>query len=341
MGVFDEFQQAWFNFQLLAKAPALIRKYRPSIIYQRHAILHVAGPALGALAGVPFVLEANASEVWAKRNWSRLFFERLAVRCERVAGEWSQLIVTVSDVAVEKFDPDHRWNDRIVVSPNGVDPEEFHPAIDGNLIRRTHGFESGIVVGFIGTFTKWHGVEALVESALAVVRATSDVYFLLIGDGSLRPELEQRVRKEDFGRRIVFTGLVPHATAPFHLAACEILVAPHLGFEGTERFFGSPTKLFEYMAMGRAIVASNLEQLGMIVHDGVNGLHMRPGSAEDLERAILRLRDDRSLRERLGRQARADAVAQHTWDQNVQRIMDRLRRIEDMRPEKQQDGSAA
>lgn len=322
LGVLDEFQQIWFNFQLFGRLPSLLRRYRPVLLYQRHAVFHVAASILGAMAGIPFVLEANGSEVWAKQQWSRLVFARLARLCESVAGRWSQEIVTVSEAAAQQLDPYGAWSDRIRVVPNGVDPEEFHPNIDGLAIRRDRGWTTEIVVGFIGTFTRWHGVETLVEAALRLVTAHPDIRFLLIGDGALKTRLESTVVEAGQERKVQFAGLVPHDEAPRYLSACDILVAPHLGFEGTARFFGSPTKLFEYMAMGKPIVASDLEQIGEIIRDGENGLTMQPGNSGDLERGIERLRSDAGLRTRLGGQARLDVINRFTWDHAVRKILD-------------------
>ena len=90
------------------------------------------------------------------------------------------------------------------------------------------------------------------------------------------------------------------------------------------RFFGSPTKLFEYMAMGRAISASALEQMDDLLEDGVSALKTRPGDAADLARALERLVDDAGLRACLGRSARALAVERHTWRAHTGRIIEAL-----------------
>ena len=91
--------------------------------------------------------------------------------------------------------------------------------------------------------------------------------------------------------------------------------------DGSE-FFGSPTKLFEYMAMGKAIVASRLGQIGEVLDDEETALLIEPGDARQLADAILRLRDSPELRRRLGAAARRAAVEKHTWKQNAQRVID-------------------
>jgi glycosyltransferase involved in cell wall biosynthesis len=318
---FDEFQLLAYNYQLLMDAGRLIRTYRPSLIYQRHGILNIAGGLIAKRAGVPLVLEANASEVWVKEHWSRLVFRGLAEKCESVALGLADRVAVISEGVREQLRPYHVPAEKVILNPNGVDPKEFRPVIDGLSVRNTYGLKNRIVVGFIGTFTKWHGVEILVEAALEVVRKNSHVAFLLIGDGDLRSALENRVKSEGMEHRIIFTGIVPHTDAPMFLAACDILVSPHLGFDNNEKFFGSPTKLFEYMAMGKAIIASNLEQIGEVIENNKTGLHCQPGDAAGLAEKILLLAGDERLRRELGSNAHSLVEKNYTWRKNVERIL--------------------
>jgi len=320
----DEFQLAAYNFQFLIRSRGWLLRYNPVLIYQRHGILNFSGGLLAKRGKIPFVLEANASEVWVKSNWSRLVFKGLARRSEHTALRLAERVTVISQGVREQLAPYHLPDSVFVQNPNGVDPTEFHPSIDGTLVRHKYVLGRNIVVGFIGTFTKWHGVEILCEAAMMAVKNNERVAFLLIGDGDLKSFLESRVRTAGLENRIVFTGLIPHSQAPQHLAACDILVSPHLGFGSTEKFFGSPTKLFEYMAMGKAIVASNLEQLGEVIEDGKTGLHCEPGNPTDLTEKVLMLVTDEGLRARLGRDARFAAVQKYTWRHNVDRIIQSL-----------------
>jgi glycosyltransferase involved in cell wall biosynthesis len=89
-------------------------------------------------------------------------------------------------------------------------------------------------------------------------------------------------------------------------------------------FFGSPTKLFEYMGLGKAIVASDLEQIGEVIEHEQTGLLHRPGDAAAAGAAILRLLDDPELRARLGDAALAEARARYSWRAHTRRILDAL-----------------
>ena len=109
-----------------------------------------------------------------------------------------------------------------------------------------------------------------------------------------------------------------------YLAACDILVSPHGRQADGGEFFGSPTKLYEYMAMGRPIVASAVGQIAEVLVDGESALLVPPDDPEALARAIVRLVDDTSLRARLGQTARRAAEESHTWRRNAERVLESL-----------------
>lgn len=318
---FDEFQLLCFNLQLLYRKREFLKNFRPSLIYQRHSVFNFVGGSIAHKSKIPSILEVNASEVWVKRNWSRLFLHDLAERCEALAFRTSDTYAVISKNVREQISSYGLAKNKFILTPNGVDPSQFHPRTDGSPIRKQYRMQDKIVVGFIGSFTKWHGVETLYAAARSTVQRTDKYRFLFMGDGDLKTQLEQQARKDHITRKLIFTGMIPQRDAPVYLAACDILVSPHLGFEDGTKFFGSPTKLFEYMAMGKAIIASNLEQIGEVIIDQVNGLQMQPGNAQQLSDLIMKLAGSRTLRERLGQRARKDVIDNYTWDINVQRIV--------------------
>ena len=133
--------------------------------------------------------------------------------------------------------------------------------------------------------------------------------------------MEHIIRQGGREQQTIFAGHVQHERVPALLDACDILLSPHVPLEDGSEFFGSPTKLFEYMAMGKGIVASRLGQIADVLADEQNALLIEPGSAQQLADAILRLMKSRELRERLGAAARRAAIERHTWKQNAQRVI--------------------
>jgi glycosyltransferase involved in cell wall biosynthesis len=121
---------------------------------------------------------------------------------------------------------------------------------------------------------------------------------------------------------VIFTGAVAHDRVPALLDACDILVAPHVPLADGSDFFGSPTKIFEYMAMGKAIVASRLGQIGEVLDDEETALLVEPGNVKELAAAIVRVAGSSELRARLGPNAREAAVKNHTWGHNARRVLE-------------------
>ncbi len=178
-----------------------------------------------------------------------------------------------------------------------------------------------VVAGFVGTFGPWHGVEKFAE-AIKSIPTEMAVRFLLVGSGSLHTEVEKQLEAEVRSGRVIFTGSVIHERVPALLDASDILVAPHVPLADGSEFFGSPTKVFEYMAMGKAIVASRLGQIGEVLTDQETALLVEPGNVRELTAAIVKLIDSDELRARIGSKAREVAEREFTWKHNAQRVLD-------------------
>jgi glycosyltransferase involved in cell wall biosynthesis len=146
--------------------------------------------------------------------------------------------------------------------------------------------------------------------------------FLFVGAGSLQTQVQQILQREMETGKVIFTGSVDHGKVPALLDACDILVSPHIPLADGSDFFGSPTKLFEYMAMGKGIVASRLGQIGDVLVHEETALLVEPGEVDALAAAIQRLAQSSELRARLGASAIAEVTKKYTWRHNAQRVLD-------------------
>src|SRR5207244_2353090 len=140
-----------------------------------------------------------------------------------------------------------------------------------------------------------------------VLQSRPHVRWLLMGDGPLRSLVDAAVEEGRLEDRVHRVGMVPYAEMPKYLAACDVLVSPHGRQADGGEFFGSPTKLFEYMAVGRPIVASAVGQIAEVLDDERSALLVPPDDPEALCHAIVRLIDDDCLRARPGQAARPGA----------------------------------
>lgn len=321
-----EIRQLLFNERLEDHALAYCGERRPAFIYQRYSVNNIAGVMLAQRFAVPLVIEYNGSEVWINRHWGRaLADESLALRLERLNLQAADLVVVVSQALGDELVERGISAERILVNPNGVDPERYRPDIDSSALRARLGLEGRVVLGFVGTFGPWHGAEMLARAAADLLEARPDLRdrlaFLFVGDGQNMSLVREIVAERGIADSCRFTGLVPQADGPAHMAACDILVSPHVPNSDGSRFFGSPTKLFEYMAMGRPIVASSLEQIGELLRHEHDALLVPPGDTQVLSKAMVRLIDDPELGKRLAEAARRSAVERHTWRRHTERIL--------------------
>ncbi len=329
---FKELPTFLLNAAFDAAGGRLLHDREIAFIYQRYSLNNYAGIRLAHRYGVPFVLEYNGSEVWVSRHWGRpLQYEHLSERIERLNLSSADLIVVVSRALADEIVRRGVDASRVLVNPNGVDPERYRPDLDGRAVRTKYGLGDSTVVGFIGTFGPWHGAEVLARAFVTLSQRDAQLArtlrLLMIGDGATLPRVRRILADGGALHSVVFTGLVPQEQGPEYLAACDVLVSPHVpNVDGTP-FFGSPTKLFEYMAMGKGIVASNLDQIGEVLEHGRTAWLVPPGDAAALGAGLRRLIVDRSLRSVLGAEARWKVLSQHTWHQHTKRTIDRLQEV--------------
>ena len=215
--------------------------------------------------------------------------------------------------------------ERIIIVPNGVDPFLFNPSLDGRLIRNLYKVEDNIVlVSFVGSFGPWHGAELLASCVKKVVEQKQNVRFLFVGDGSRACDVKRIIEQDHMTDYVIMTGMISREMIRYYLAASDILVSPQVPNPDSTPFFGSPTKLFEYMAMGKAIAASDLDQIGEVLKTGDNAILFEAGNTKQLTDAILFLASDPAIRNKLGKNAREAVVKFYTWEAHLQAILDKI-----------------
>jgi glycosyltransferase involved in cell wall biosynthesis len=302
--------------------------FRPTLIYQRLALGDSTGAMLAERLGIPLVVEYNGSEIWASKHWGggRTFAQDFHL-AEELMIERADALVTISEVLRDELVSRGVPESRVAWYPNCIDPgvfcpQRFQPA-ETDALRARLGIPLGsTVITFLGTFGDWHGAEVFATAAAQIATDSSlaKMHFLFIGDGRRRRQCEETMAPAVTAGRATFAGLVPQHEAPLYLAASDIFVSPHVPNPDGTRFFGSPTKLFEYMAMQRPIIASRLEQVGEVLSHGKTALLVTPGDVGELAAAIRRLHADPALGVSISEASRAEALMKYTWDTHVEHI---------------------
>ncbi len=195
-----------------------------------------------------------------------------------------------------------------------------------------------ITFGFIGTFGQWHGIGVLEKIIPILIAVKKNIHFLLMGDGVERAPLEHSLREQDLLGYVTFTGKILPEDAPVYLAHCDIFLCPTQSNKDGSRFFGSPTKLFEYMSMGKPVIASDLEQIAEIISPAmyIKDLHDKSLIITDqvgflinpldiqgfVDACLLCIHMSDEDRKKIGVNARKKALDQYTWRQHVKKIVD-------------------
>jgi glycosyltransferase involved in cell wall biosynthesis len=202
---------------------------------------------------------------------------------------------------------------RVAVVPDGARIQHHEPSDVGHRTSDIAPF----TIGYAGHLYPWKGVELIIEA----VTALPDTRALIIGGHEQEPDLariKDLAAQLDCSSRVTFTGFVAPADVSARLAGADVLVLPNPA-SAISSAFTSPLKLFEYMAAGRPIVASDLPSMREVLTHERNALLVAPGNPQALTAAIRRLKEDAALGARLAAQARED-VGQFTWDRRAERL---------------------
>ncbi len=295
-----------YNLPAFLRLWSAVRRHRPDVIYERFSLFLFAGIWVRGLTGLPLLLEVN----------SPLFEERArndGLRLHAV-GRWAQgvlwrgasHVLPVTHVLANTVQSYGVAAERITVISNGINKDRFAHIEDSG--------HAGIVLGFTGFIRGWNALDRIVDF-VAAHGARLDLRLKIVGDGPARADIIAHAARAGVAGRVAITGVVARDNVAAEVAGFDIAVIPGL------TPYSSPLKLFEYMALGRAIVAPDTANIREILTHGETALLFDPAAAGGMEAALLRLCEDKSLRERLGNAARAQIdIAGLTWQHNAERV---------------------
>ncbi|MEM8530962.1 MAG: glycosyltransferase family 4 protein [Chloroflexota bacterium] len=291
------------------------------MVYERYSLWSYAGMEFARRNRIPGLLEVNAPLIDEQANHRGLLDRTGAERVAWRAFGAATNLLAVSDEVAAYLNTFDTARGRVQVVPNGVDPTRFA----GNLLPSLPASPGICTIGFVGTLKPWHGLDVLLEAFAQLHQRRSSTRLLLVGDGPMRPMLEERSAELGLQQAVEFTGAVDPLAIPGMLRSMDIATAP---YPALDNCYFSPLKLFEYMAASLPTVASHIGQAKMVIQDGQNGLFCAPGNSGSLATALERLSDDTDLRLRLGDAARKTVLQSYTWDAIANRVLTLSHRAE-------------
>ena len=288
----------WYLFTIFSLYSGLvsariIRKYGIDVIIERETSFG-AGAIASLLTKKPMILEIIGP------RYSKLSFKR----AKKVLAYSKSMIFERSSIA-----------DKVVWVNAAADTERFRPdAIKRRITREALGLKDSVVVGYVGTFARWHGMEELIEASVEVLKLHPDARFLMVG-----PYFEwakEHAKAHGVLNSFIFTGPVPYSEVSSYINAADILVAPYNPSKDSLRRkygIGSPLKVFEYMACQKPVITTAVDPITNVIQHEKTGILVAAGDFKALASAILSLIEDSESARHIGKAAREDVEKYYSW----------------------------
>ena len=304
-----EFVYSFLAFFRLSRA---VEEYNPDIIYERYNLFSPAGIWVKKKKSIPLFLEVNAPLFDERSKFSRISLKRLAKWSEIYVWKNADKIFTVTNVLAELIAENGIERSCIEVTPNGINIENYAenvlPTPHDEII--PHG---KFILGFVGYFREWHGVERLVN--FIALNKDKNLHLLIVGDGPSKNNILEYAQTRNVSSQVTITGVVSRELIPSYIKKFDIAVQPNVVT------YASPLKLFEYMAASRAIVAPNIANITEILVDRENAILFDKENDESLFTAFTQLYENSALRNNIGNRARETIIERElTWLGNAKRI---------------------
>ena len=312
----------------IALIRAVARRISQIAQVEKPNLLHAHSPVLNALAcfaaarrlRLPVVYEvrgfwedAAVSHGTATEGGARY---RMTRALESFALRKSDAVATIceglrSDMLVRGIEAE-----AIPVIPNGVDVDEFPFGAEADFqLRKSLGLQGKIVLGFLGSFYSYEGLDLLLAALPEVLKERADIAVLLVGGGPAEASLREQCGKLGLDRVVHFVGRVPHDRIQDYYALVDVFVYPRHSMRLTETV--TPLKPLEAMARGGIVLASDVGGHRELVRDGETGRFFRADDAHALSQAILELASDPRSWSLMRQRARSFVEAERTWARSV------------------------
>ncbi|MCB2134487.1 MAG: glycosyltransferase family 4 protein [Rhodobacteraceae bacterium] len=294
-----------------------LHRQRPlDLIYERYSLWSAAGIRAGARLGLPVVTEVNAPLLIEQSEHRELVHVDEARAIEAAVLARSDILAAVSWQVAEYAVSRGARPENVKVIGNGVDTARFHPGIAPAVIHTIP--TDAFVVGFTGSLKAWHGVETLLRAFGTFRRTCTEAHLLILGDGPQRGWIEGFAEGAGFAGAMTITGWVDHARLAPLIARMDVAAAP---YPKDDSHYFSPLKLYEYLAMGRPVVASRIGQIAELLDGSDAACLLPPGDTEALAKALSALHGDPRRRSRMAETAAA-VGRKHDWKENARRVIE-------------------
>lgn len=311
--VFELFELA-FNLIAVIRLRKTVKEKNITLVYERYSLFMFASVWWAKRHNLPIVLEINDScQVQRVRS---LTFKKLAAKIEGWIFKNATGLVFISTRFKEVAEQAYGDIANSVVSPNGADLDKF--IIDetsGLALRSKLGIENKIVLGYVGAFVHWHGIDWFVDLACQKLKETPELVLLLVGDGVAFEGIKNRVIEAGVESQVILPGKVPHHEVSSFLSAMDLGILPD------SNDYGSPMKLFEFMAMGKGMIAPDFSPIAEVVRDNETSWLFPASNKQACIDKVFEIVNDREAHQEVGKNARAYIENERQWKHNAEQLL--------------------
>ncbi|MGF1603317.1 MAG: glycosyltransferase family 4 protein [Thermosynechococcaceae cyanobacterium] len=291
-------------------------------VYEYNATLQALG----------WIFKRN-NRVWIFQTEALLFYEakveRKALVLSQVA-KWIELWAyrrcdvlacisdTLKEILITDFDIPA---DKIVLVQNGVDIDFINPSIH----QPKRVFE-GFTIGFVGSLYSWCGLDILIQTLSELHQEGLPISLVIVGDGAIEVDLKAMVNELELSKQVSFEGRVPWQEVPQYIAGIDIGYSGQVEIQNGKMYL-SPMKLYEYMAMGKPVIASAFEDAKRLVQPGETGFLFQPSDKNDLKHSLKQAFSQKDSLPEMGRLARLEIEKNHSWKARVEALIEGTHKV--------------
>ena len=292
-----------------------------NLVWQRHDLFSPYGSDIAKKFNVPLIISVEAAVVWEAKKWGvkRPLWGKLMEYYDETKNlKKADLVICVSEELKGKLIHMGVAKNRILVTPNRVDNNQFNTSISGTDIRKKFNLQDNFIIGWTGSFRNFHGLDDVINAFSKVHENNPNTRLMLVGDGQLSESLKQLAQKLLLKDKIVFTGKVPFTEVNKYVAAFDIALVSASTSSG---FHYSPLKLREYMACGKPVIAPEAGDLQKQFINDEEILFYKSGDVKHLSDRILSLVQNIDLREKLGQNSIKITEREGNWRHELNRVI--------------------
>lgn len=313
-GFVHELAEFLYSIKDYLELKRVIRATQPEVIYERYNLFFPSGIWAAKKFGLPLLLEVNAPLLAERTEHGGLKLQRLAAWSERYTWRNADAVLPVTGVLAGYIRRAGVNEHKIVVIPNGINAERFSQPVDVAAVKQQLGITADLVLGFTGFVREWHRLDRIID--LLAEHPDQNWHLMVVGDGPVCIELKQRAKRLGVAGKVSFLGIVSRDQIINYVSCFDIALQPDV----VE--YASPLKLFEYLVLGKAVVAPDKANIRELLTAEVNALLFDPNSGESLKQQVARLCESAELRGRLGDGARQLVDDQkYYWHENAAKIV--------------------